>query len=234
MLLLKDLEKLLDYGFKIIPLRPSSKAPLCRNWNKNWNKSKVLNTFKSFQDLNVGILLGEIIDVEGDSQDANEIILDLIGSYPHPTYSSSKSIHHLFLNPNKIRHFQWKEIEFRGHGHQSVLPPSVVKDAVYRWLDSSTFPVPPLPERLLKFLYKKQNSKRDFGFMKPGHIKARCAACGKEKFLHKKRHNIELKVFKILDRKWTCQGCRSINIQAACRYVRSKDFDKNILMEMIK
>jgi hypothetical protein len=123
--ILAHFDALTKRGLKIIPLRENSKVPLCKAWNSDWDREVVRDKICQFPDANLGILLGDVVDVEGDSEDANRTILDLIGDYPHPCYFSTKSIHHLFLNPDpNLAHFRFKEIEFRGHGHQSVIPPS--------------------------------------------------------------------------------------------------------------
>jgi hypothetical protein len=98
--ILAHFDALTKRGLKIIPLRENSKVPLCKAWNSDWDREVVRDKICQFPDANLGILLGDVVDVEGDSEDANRTILDLIGDYPHPCYFSTKSIHHLFLNPD--------------------------------------------------------------------------------------------------------------------------------------
>jgi hypothetical protein len=220
--ILRHFEALVNKGLKVIPLYENSKVPMYKNWNKNWEYNFVREKIERFPRSNIGVLLGEIIDVEGDSESANDIIIKLIKDYPHPFYKSNKSIHHLFLNPkNSIRHFKWQEIEFRGHGHQSVLPPSKVKLINYKWLKNFKFPIPPMPEELLKFLERKKNKNKYKNKLKPSHIKIRCIACEETVFLHKKRYENELVAFKILNEKWQCKNCRNIDLKSACRLIRS-------------
>jgi hypothetical protein len=228
--ILDHFDALTNNGLKIIPLHENSKAPLCYKWTSGWNREAMRGKIKSYPKSNIGLLLGEIIDVEGDSEDANNTILGLIKDYPHPTYRSSKSIHHLFLTPdNSLRHFEWNNIEFRGYGHQSVLPPSKTPDVVYKWLKSFKFPVPEMPEELVSFLERKRNVKRR-PKTKPNHIKVRCFACEKEIFLHKKRHALELKGFKLLGQRWECQNCRSIDLRPVCRLLRAGAPSKVVLI----
>ena len=220
--ILDHFDALTRKGLKVIPLRENSKIPLCKDWNKNWEYHQTRRKFERFPQSNIGLLLGDIVDVEGDSENANDTILKIIKDYPHPTYQSSKSIHHLFITPDpKLRHFRWEEIEFRGHGHQSVLPPSKTSDTVYKWLKNFQFPVPPMPDELITFLEKKKNKKKYSRELKPGHIKTRCANCDKTIFLHKKRHELEVKAFKLLGQKWECQNCRTIDLRQACRLIRA-------------
>ena len=105
--ILRHFDALTNHGLKIIPLRENSKIPLCSNWNKKWDHNCARIKIKKYPNSNIGLLLGEIIDVEGDSDEANKIIIDLINDYPHPIYRSYKSIHHLFLTPDSsLRHFR--------------------------------------------------------------------------------------------------------------------------------
>lgn len=225
--ILDHFDALASKGLKVIPLRENSKIPLYKNWNKDWEYHWVRHKFERFPRSNIGLLLGDIVDVEGDSQESNDIILNLIKDYPHPTYRSSKSIHHLFLTPDSsLRHFRWKEIEFRGHGHQSVLPPSQTVDVVYKWLKNFKFPVPPMPEELVQFLELKRKKKIHKVLLKPGHLKVFCATCKEKIFLHKKRHELELKAFKLLGQKWECQDCRTVDLRSACRLIRAGVPDK--------
>lgn len=212
-------DALTERGLKVIPLRKNSKIPLCKGWTNNWNKTKVREKLAQFPKSNIGILLGDIVDVEGDSESANQTVIELIGSCPHPCYHSSKSIHHLFLNPDpNFRHFRWEAIEFRGYGHQSVLPPSQHAGIQYRWSENFRFPVPEMPERLLSFFHAKRHKHQTI--LKKNHLKVRCADCGRKCFIHEKRFSLELKAFKLLSTKWKCHNCRMVDLRPACRLIR--------------
>jgi hypothetical protein len=220
--ILEHFELLADFGLKIIPLRHNSKAPLFKNWNTKWNKKNILQKIQRFPNSNLGLLLGEIIDVEGDSEEANNFINDLIGNYRHPVYSSKKSTHHLFLTPShNLRRLQVNQIEFRGYGHQSVLPPSKINDVEYKWRADFYLPVPPMPKNLLDFFNSNFKKSKNKFLIKPGHVKTKCFLCEKNNFLDKKRYNLELQVFKILGQRWQCIKCRAIKTQAACRLIRA-------------
>lgn len=232
--ILDHFEALTNKGLKLIPLRENSKIPLYKNWNVNWEYHWVRNKFQKYPNSNIGLLLGDIVDVEGDSERANQKILDLIKDYPHPNYRSSKSIHHLFLTPDPaLRHFRYEEIEFRGHGHQSVMPPSKIGETVYKWLKNFKFPVPNMPEELVDFLYKKRKKKIYKQKLKPGHLKTRCATCQQNILLHEKRHALELKAFKLLGQKWECKNCRSVDLRPACRLIRANIPDEYIDLKNI-
>lgn len=227
--ILNNFDELVSIGLKIIPLRENTKIPICKKWNQKWNKNINRKILKKFPNCNLGLLLGEIIDVEGDSEEANNTLLRIIGEYPHPTYISSKSIHHLFLTPdNSLRHFRWKEIEFRGWGHQSVLPPSNIKDISYRWLSNSKFPIPKMPNELFSFLKDKINKKKK-NKCKNNHLSPRCIKCKKNIFIHEKRFKLELGVFKMLNQRWQCNQCREVDIRQACRWLRAGESEKRIL-----
>jgi hypothetical protein len=218
--IIEHFDALTARGLKIIPLRENSKVPLCKGWTEHWDKGRAREKLTQFPDANLGILLGDIIDVEGDSDEANRTIIDLIGDYPHPSYQSTKSIHHLFVTPDfALRHFRYADIEFRGYGHQSVIPPSQHQGTVYRWLKQFRFPVPPMPNKLLQFYKSKQE--RSQRTLKPHHIRVWCGSCRAECMLHGKRFDLELEAFRLFDSKWECQKCRTLDLRPACRLLRA-------------
>jgi hypothetical protein len=211
-------DSLTERGLKVIPLRVNSKAPLCKGWQKDWDRQKSREKLRQFPDANIGLLLGDVVDVEGDSEHANRIILDLIGNYPHPAYRSTKSIHHLFLTPDpKLRLLKKQEIEFRGHGHQSVLPPSQHNGVEYSWL-TEVFPVPPMPLRLHRFFESLRGSR--WSKIKPGYMQVWCAACRSECCIHQKRFRLELEAFKLLGSSWECVHCRTLDLRPIVRLLR--------------
>lgn len=225
-------EALCDCGLKVIPLRENSKIPVEKKWNQNWNKEHHREYLKRFPDSNIGVLLGNIVDVEGDSEEANRMIISLIGDYPHPCYMSKKSIHHLFLTPDRnLRHFRWEQIEFRGAGHQSVLPPSQHEGVKYQWLKKFKFPIPEMPEKLFKFYQNKFQNK--IKHIKHGHIQVWCASCKKKLLLHEKRFRLELEALKMLGSKWECQVCRTIDLRPACRMIRSGVSKKIVIAQSL-
>lgn len=227
-------DALTQRGIKVIPLRENSKVPMCKGWTDNWDCEVARSKLATFPDANIGILLGDIIDVEGDSEEANRIVLDLIGDYPHPCYQSTKSIHHLFLTPDpQLAHFRWKEIEFRGIGHQSVLPPSQHQGFKYKWLKAFRFPVPHMPDRLLDFYMSKAQRKRP-PVLKPGHVRVWCGGCEEQCYLHGKRWSLELRAFKLLGEKWQCRGCRTVDLRPACRLLRGGAPDEVVLTNVLQ
>lgn len=233
--ILKHFDILVDQGLKIIPLHNNTKKPILKGWADLWIREYNREYIEHNPNCNIGVVLGDIIDIEGDSKEANEIILSIIKDYKHPTYKSSKSIHHLFLNPFKdLTHFCYNKIEFRGYRHQSVMPPSVVHGTPYQWLKNFHFPVPDMPEELVKFYEIAQNKKRYKIVVKPGHIKTSCHICTKEVYLHKKRFNLELIAFKELKMKWQCQTCRKIDLRPVCRYLKSNKKQPTAIQYLLK
>jgi hypothetical protein len=208
--ILEYFDALVSHGLQVIPIKANAKSPLCKGWNsKSWDSEKTRNKLLHFPDSNIGVLLGNIIDVEGDSPSANELLNKIIGKYPHPCYSSARSIHHLFLNPDPgLSIFEFQKIEFRGHGHQSVLPPSKHNDVCYSWLNCAQFPIPEMPKRLLDFYHKVKYG--NLNNLKPNHIKVYCSVCQRSLFLHKKRWQLELRLFQSFGMKWQCRKCRSV------------------------
>lgn len=217
--IIEHFDMLTECGLKIIPVRENSKAPLTKEWQKSWTWAESRERLGRFPDANIGLLLGDIIDVEGDSEHANKVLIDLIGDYPHPHYRSTKSIHHLFLSPDpELRILRFNNIEFRGFGHQSLLPPSKCLGTEYDWL-SNKFPVPEMPDRLRRFYESRKGGSKEPA-LKPGCLKTWCATCREERRLHQKRFNLELQAFKLLGSPWECQQCRTLDLRPIVRGLR--------------
>lgn len=193
------LETYLSLNLQIIPIVYNSKRPFFKNWYKNYNVEKCRKTFATNQ-ANYGLLLGKIVDVEGDTIEANNIIRDLTRSCKHPIFKSNKSYHHLFLNPDpNLTIWTHYGIEFRGYKHQSILPPSKIAGQEYTWVNMS-FPIPLMPEKLKLFYFKNS--------LKPNHVQIVCPICKKKIFIHEKCLYRERKVFGSIGFQWTCRKCR--------------------------
>jgi hypothetical protein len=154
------------YKWRIVPLNPGNKWPIFQEWTLQYNEDIVKSYFEEHPECNMGLLTGGIVDVESDSESGNTFLDKMIGDYPHPKWKSTKSVHHLFKNPEKYprsltrKTFQQK-IEFRGFGHQSVLPPSTVADVKYDWLPGSIAIIPEMPKSLRKFYFHSAYPKKD-------------------------------------------------------------------------
>jgi hypothetical protein len=230
-LILKHFDFLTGKGVKVIPLRPNSKIPLRPQWNKNWNRGDSRRWLQVYPQSNIGILLGDIVDVEGDSEEANQTVLKLIGDYPHPSYTSSKSIHHLFVTPDpNLRILRHKDIEFRGYGHQSVLPPSEHEGIKYRWKREFSFPIPVMPDSLINFYKEIQEKNATTGVKsakKPFRQRVWCASCNRSQFLHRHRWKLEVEAFRLLHSKWECLKCRTIDLRPICRRLKGSKRRRN-------
>lgn len=156
-----DRKELLDlyinyYKWDLVPIKMGTKFPFMKDWN---NKSYTNNLVFS-NNYNIGLLLGKIIDVEADSEEANNYLDRLTIGVKHPIYKSKKSKHHLFLcHDPKLTRFVDRNIEFRGKKHQSILPPSIVYGIEYSWIEFG-MKIPEIPKSLLKFYWKTLNNKR--------------------------------------------------------------------------
>jgi hypothetical protein len=230
--------RLIDYfdayvraGLKIIPLYARTKIPVGKNWNGEWDHDWCRWSITKFPESNLGLLLGEIVDVEGDDEQANALIKSLIGDTPHPMYCSSKSIHHLFINPDpKLTSLRYNQIEFRANKHQSALPPSHHEDgSPYQWLKGTKFPAPEMPEALLSF-YKGLLDRRPK--LKPGHARPWCSVCSKRVYIHRKRYDLEKEVLDNLGYKWQCQGCREFDLRPLVRKLRHKSHEADKIRQV--
>jgi len=210
-------------GYHLIPLHKGTKRPIMKNWNKKYSYKRIENfLLQNPGNYNFGILLGDVIDIEGDSCEANIFLNDLLKDIPHAIYQSSKSTHHLFRMGSKFftRHI-CNSIEFRGHGHQSVVPPSTHEDGTkYSWI-TDLIPVselPVLPSELeLKIKTFKIRSKK---FTKPHSKKIRCHSCKDQCFINKRRLELELSVLRSIGQKWMCNPCRPYDLREDVRKLR--------------
>ncbi len=201
------------WGLQVIPIYPGSKIPIGRQWNDHWSLKSVQQIFNSRSDVNIGILLGLMIDVEGDTPEANTHLDDILKNHPHPIWQSARSRHHLFLSPD--RKFQYKSfngIEFRGSRHQSILPPSYHSTGLqYEWV-CQEFPVPAMPKCLVKMLGLPKLQQ----FAKPW-----CSICSNKFKVNFRRFKRELAAFKSLNLVWSCRKCRQVDIRKLCRGVKN-------------
>jgi hypothetical protein len=222
-------EKYHDLGLKPIVMYPNTKLPCAKGWNKFYNvefwRRKLCDI--SIGSLpNLGILLGDIVDVEADCDNSNNFLCDLIGDYPHPCYQSSRSIHHLFLNPDvNLTQVTYQGIEFRGNKVCSVMPPSIHPNGgEYKFLKESRFPIPPMPNSLLNFYRSNRMQAKNFiakrKGIKKGHGTIKCSSCGKSCMLHSKRLKLEIMSFSSLGSAWKCSGCREFKVTDICRGIR--------------
>lgn len=210
-------------GYQVIPIYPLTKIPVGKNWN-HWNYDKSKSYFQKNPTANIGVLLGDIVDVEGDTDEANQIVKDLIGNVPHPMYKSSKSIHHLFENPDRnLTATRFLGMEFRAFKHQSVLPPSQHGDgSSYHWIEGCSIgKIPTMPDALMEFYWKnKKVVKSTVKKHKSDFITTFCSCCQVEEKIHKKRLQLEIKAFQELNSLWRCHYCRPWDVRPLCREIK--------------
>lgn len=221
-LFLEYFDRYVAMGLQPIAIYPKTKKPVEKQWNVRWEADRWRRYFNS-ANFNLGILLGDVVDVEGDTDEANELLFRLADGTPHPVYKSSKSYHHLFLTPDpKLTREVYHGIEFRGQGHHSVVPPSSHEsDTAYQFLRSSRFPPPAMPAALLNFLEENRSEKgRVFRRKNPQYVKTVCRICTQTYRVHRKRLILEVKAFRKLGQLWSCHGCREFDVRASCRKIR--------------
>lgn len=230
--LLKSFEIYVNNGLKPIALHKNTKIPVLKNWNC-WDKESNFNQLK-YDKTNIGLLLGDIVDVEGDSEIANDTINDLIGNYQHPIYKSKKSYHHFFINPDPdLTILKFNDIEFRGKNHQSVIPPSQVDGIDYKWVHL-LFPIPEMPKSLYDFYLanKKKylkNHKLKNNEIKPGNTSLFCSICKEKKYINKNRLLCELIAFKAINKiSWQCIKCRTKDIRPQVKKIKKIVKNENI------
>lgn len=203
-----------DLGWKIIPVSSAAKSPIFKQWNINYNKDFYRNYLVNNLDANLGILLGDIIDIEADSYEANVLLTKLTNHIKHPKYRSEKSIHHLFkCHDSNLTRLVVEGIEFRGRNHQSLLPPSKnARGIVYSW--SYFCDLPEVPDSVLNF-YNEHKNKITSIWEHPV-----CWSCRKRNKIIKKRYILEKKAFYHHGLRWQCQTCRKIDVKNYCKLLK--------------
>lgn len=208
--------KYLDFGYQPILLHYNAKVPIFFKWQRNYNHNIYLPLLDNGKKYNIGLLLGKTVDIEGDSEEANEILRNYFINVNHPIYKSKKSYHHLFKNTfRNISRIQIGRIEIRGYCHQSVVPPSNVdSEKDYVWIDD-LIPYKNLPEIPLDFAskYKLPSLKK---IMKSkiqleNQSAIWCNKCRKKFLLNNIQMKNILSKSRQLNQKWKCKTCNKSN-----------------------
>ena len=210
-----------NLGYQPILLQPKSKRPIITKWNKNYDANLYWKLLQTNSDYNLGFLLGEIIDVEGDNKQANNFLDNLLDKIDHPKYISLKSTHHLFRRRpgSKITRIHAKGVEIRCINHQSVVPPSMhlEDDFRYDWITPlphiSRLPILPIALEYKIRYYCKGKRK----IVKFGHLAINCANCRDKKHGNAKRIYQEIEIFKKNNMAWICHSCRPFSITEEIR-----------------
>lgn len=238
MRLIKFFDKYVQLGLRPIAIYPQNKLPIGAGWNQNWSVQR-WRPFFNDPYVNMGILLGDVVDVEGDSEEANDRLERMIDGMDRPKFRSCKSIHNLFINPDPtLQRLVVSGIEFRGYLHQSVVPPSKHETGTeYGWLAGSKFPIPPMPQELKEFYFKNKKARdaqqsRTRHVNKPRktkkfHRRTQCNCCKNKFYINDTRLKLEVQVFRQYKMLWLCKDCRTIDIREDCRQFRKTTNSKS-------
>ena len=211
----------IELGYQPILLAPKSKSPILRDWNKKYDPKPYFTLLKNRVQYNMGFLLGKIVDIEGDTPEANEFLNKIFYDYIHPSFRSYKSTHHIFKcrDNYNLKRFASKGIEIRNRQHQSVVPPSQHEQMAesYAWTSPPVeYTEIPVFDEILESKIKRfcglSNS-----IIKPNHQKVWCANCRNQKFINGNRFNQELSLFKSMGLPWTCHKCREVDLRPLIR-----------------
>jgi hypothetical protein len=204
-------------GWKLIPIAPGKKIPLLPKWQKEDKSQQTLQALYKIPNCGIGIVLGEYIDIEGDTPEANKVVMNLLKDIPHPMFISGKSIHHLFRNPGMdIRIIKNRGIEVRGKGHFTILPPS--NNDLYRWIVPPNN-IPELPGFLIRFFNELAPKRKIF---KQNFCESICSSCGNKQIIHEQRLAKEINAFKTLGKKWACRYCRTLDVRPLCKKLKGQ------------
>jgi hypothetical protein len=217
-----------EMGYKVIPLFFQTKTPIFKNWNTKYD-CEIIKSFFQEQEcqLNYGLLLGDIIDIEGDCFDSNKHIDELLKDYEHPCFQSKKSKHHLFRSTIKnLTRIVIDGVEFRGHRHQSVIPPSMHEDGQkYEWVSKIYHfnDIPWIPKHIEEYIRNKISSTQNVKFknkVKPNHTSLRCPLCAKNIFINKNRLAKEMIFLKSQKIIWSCNKCRNFDFRKEIKHYK--------------
>jgi hypothetical protein len=208
-------------GYKIIPLFFQTKTPIFKNWNSNYNSELIINFVKEQEtQINYGLLLGDVIDIEGDCFESNKYIDELLKGIVHPCFQSKKSKHHLFRSTIKnLTRIVVNGVEFRGHKHQSVIPPSTHEDGQkYEWVTKiyHVNDIPIIPKHIEEYIRNQISNDQSKKFkkkLKPNHISIKCSKCDKNIFINKTRFAKEMVFVKDARLNWSCNKCRNFDFR---------------------
>jgi len=211
----------LELGWQIIPVYARSKIPIGVGWNGKYNLGRARNYVLAHPHINLGLLLGDLVDVEGDTPQANDFLNKILDGYIHPMYESNKSIHHIFRSPdNRLTALKHDGVEFRGHKHYSVLPPSIHAGGIaYKWLTEPGKCIPSMPDELLAF-YEKNKKWHGRRALRCSFVAPLCARCGRQQPIHRKRYMLEVEAFRQCGQCWECHDCRKVDVRELCRQIR--------------
>jgi hypothetical protein len=112
--------KLLEAGFWVVAIHPRTKRPIGKAWGlKRWDEQRLRSAFRRHPDAGIGICLGpgrapgggDLIDIEGDGDEARETLAKLMGGeIPEtPAWSSRRGEHNLFITDLDLLQRELKE-----------------------------------------------------------------------------------------------------------------------------
>lgn len=159
-------EAALEYHRRKLPITLCiGKRPLGKDWpNKRYTIKTINQQFRECPTLNVGVRLGEFVDIEYDAAGGERALAELFeGNVPvAPTWESKRGRHRLFrAHPDLVQigkaTINVGPLEIRlganGKAAQSLLPPSVSDGFVRKWkLSLDECDPPALPEQVVKQL----------------------------------------------------------------------------------
>ena len=171
-----------EAGYHVCLIKPNDKKPIGNEWqNRRYAVDELRRRFDANPALNVGIVLGEVIDVECDSPEAEQALLRWFDGVEPQTISwqSARGKHRLFLNDARFASLgavvkvEGVEVRLGGSkGAQSLLPPSVTDEFTREWINGPETPIADLPEsvklRVLAAAAAPRKAVRPLNREKPG------------------------------------------------------------------
>lgn len=174
---------LVSLGFNVIPLRPGTKLPLMKAWQRlaSSELENITHWTRQWPDANIGVATGDVsgvcvidLDVK-DDRNGIETVANLAKAGkvlpPCPTVETPSGGRHLYFRmAHGLKNVVGVTgagrglgpgVDFRAKGGFVVAPPSVLPNGTYRWIVPPMTPnFPRLPDWALAMLLPKQIKSR--------------------------------------------------------------------------
>jgi hypothetical protein len=156
--------RLLSERSKLVLIPHGKKGPCEKDWhNKPISLAQFDRAFASPTQPNVGIILGENVDFEGDGPEAESDLKELFGGeIPQtPSWQSLRGRHYMFAADARLTALGIAVIKYKGaevrlggaKAAQSLIPPSTTNDFTRTWVVSPSECDPaPIPEEVVQKL----------------------------------------------------------------------------------
>ena len=156
--MIEDARRHLSAGRKVIPCEAGGKRPIGASWASSWPADRLLPYLEAHPDCNLGLVMGDVIDIEWDSVEQHAAFGELFAGVDiprTPCFCSTRGKHYFFKAHPRLTELGGGEIHYRklgirigaGKAAQTVIPPSIVGGVARVWeVSFDDCPAAELPE----------------------------------------------------------------------------------------